>query len=158
MLFEFPPQRFSVDLRRLVQRPLNDVEDELLVRIALEFWYASTDLETEIRLFLETQPSSEHISRAGYLIQRLTRFSCATNERVSDALLAISLLKKPEVFDSVHLREPGKVRKDYLASEWCLNEGLGLKVQKILPFQTRHYEATQRAPMIGNAMDEPFPR
>jgi len=36
-------------------------------------------------------------------------------------------------------------RRDELAVSWGLSEGLGLKAQALIPFQTRHYEAQQRA-------------
>ncbi|RMQ87304.1 hypothetical protein ALP97_00183 [Pseudomonas salomonii] len=36
-------------------------------------------------------------------------------------------------------------RRDELAVSWGLSEGLGLKAQALMPFQTRHYEAEQRA-------------
>ncbi|MBC3302512.1 hypothetical protein H0Z09_15395 [Pseudomonas sp. SWRI18] len=35
-------------------------------------------------------------------------------------------------------------RRDDLAVSWGLSEGLGLKAQALMPFQTRHYEAEQR--------------
>ena len=158
MSFSPPPKRFSAYLRRLVQTPLSQVEDELLIRLALDFWYTSIDLEAEIRLFLASQPNIENIYRAGYLIQRLTRFTCVTDGRVSEALDALRLLKKPQIFDNKPVGDRGNGRVDVLAREWGLSEGLGLKVQSILPYQTRHFEATQRAPMIGRAVEEsPIP-
>jgi hypothetical protein len=158
MSFNLASQRFSAYLRRLVQTPLSQVEDELLIRLALDFWYTSIDLEAEIRLFLASQPKLENIYRAGYLIQRLTRFTCATDGRVSEALDALRLLKKPQIFDNKPVGDRGNGRVDVLAREWGLSEGLGLKVQSILPYQTRHFEATQRAPMIGSAVEEsPIP-
>jgi len=36
-------------------------------------------------------------------------------------------------------------RRDELAMSWGLSEGLGLKVQTLMPFQTRYYAAEQRA-------------
>jgi hypothetical protein len=38
-------------------------------------------------------------------------------------------------------------RRDELAVAWGLTESLGLKIQALMPYQTRHYEAEQRARM-----------
>ncbi|WP_226507504.1 hypothetical protein [Pseudomonas sp. MWU16-30317] len=128
---------FSVPLGILVQQPLNQVNEFALVNAATAFWYSDIDLEVEIRCFLEPGRSELELRRAGYLIERLTRFPCLSDERA-----VIALARLPCWFP--HLRQeseaglPSSRRIDALAMSWGLLKGLGLKAQVILPYQTRH--------------------
>jgi hypothetical protein len=135
----------SDSLDMLVKNPLNQVDDELLVSAAKEFWYSDLSLETALSSFLAKRPDNVAVRRVGYLFERLTRFACATDDRVSEALTALKLVSGARPAVAVPNTGVSSRRFDALAATWGLTEGLGLKAQALLPFQTRHYEATQRA-------------
>lgn len=132
----------------LVKSPLNQADDAALVSVAKAVWYSNSNsnLESEVSAFLRRHTNEVEVRRAGYLLERLTRFACVSDSRVSEAFSALELLLrstpkqevKPQA--AVSLRR----RRDELAAIWGLSEGLGLKAQTLMPFQTRHYEAEQR--------------
>lgn len=136
----------SSALDTLVKHPLNQADDDTLVSAAKAVWYSDVNLVGEVKRFLDGHSSELEVRRAGYLLERFTRFSCVTDSRVLEALEALELFSasasKPNVkpLGTVALRS----RRDELAVSWGLSEGLGLKAQALMPFQTRHYEAQQR--------------
>ncbi|MGY2684065.1 hypothetical protein [Pseudomonas tolaasii] len=136
----------SSALGTLVKSPLNQADDDALVSAAKAVWYSDANLVGEVKDFLDAHSSELELRRAGYLLERFTRFSCVTDNRVVEALHALELFSatasKQDVkpLGVVALRS----RRDELALSWGLSEGLGLKVQALMPFQTRHYEAQQR--------------
>lgn len=138
----------SSALNVLVKSPLNQADDAALVSVAKAVWYSNSNLESEVSAFLRQHTNEVEVRRAGYLLERLTRFACVSDSRVSEAFSALELFSrstpkqevKPQI--AVSLR----TRRDELAVIWGLSEGLGLKAQTLMPFQTRHYEAEQRAP------------
>ncbi|MGH2424051.1 hypothetical protein EJ576_16475 [Pseudomonas sp. C 49-2] len=140
----------SSALDTLVKSPLNQADDEALVSAAKAVWYSDANLVGEVKNFLEAHSSELELRRAGYLLERFTRFSCVTDSRVLEALHAIELFaataSKQDVkpLGVVALRS----RRDELAVSWGLSEGLGLKAQALMPFQTRHYEAEQRGASV----------
>ena len=137
----------SSALDTLVKCPLNQADDAALVSAAKAVWYSNSNLESEVSAFLRRHTNEVEVRRAGYLLERLTRFACVSDSRVSETFSALELFSrstpkqevKPQA--AVSLRR----RRDELAAIWGLGEGLGLKVQTLMPFQTRHYEAEQRA-------------
>lgn len=130
----------STELERLAKLPLDQADDAVLVRVARAFWYSADSLETALNSFLHKRRSDVEVRRAGYLFERLTQFTCATDSRVSEANRALNLVVSHKPSDVVAT----KGRVDRLALSWGLDKGLGLKVQALLPYQTRHFEATQR--------------
>ena len=137
----------SSALDTLVKRPLNQADDAALVSAAKAVWYSKLNLESEVTAFLNCHSDEVEVRRAGYLLERFTRFACVSDSRVSETLNAIELFahstSKNEVIPQATV--PLRRRRDELAIAWGLNEGLGLKAQSLMPFQTRHYEAEQRA-------------
>ncbi|SDG05247.1 hypothetical protein [Pseudomonas abietaniphila] len=136
----------SEALDSLGRGPLSLADDETLISAAQEVWYEHSSLESELRLFLARSPDEVAVRRAGYFLEKLTRFTCLSEERASEALYSLSLLLKryrsqDELSDTpgARLRE----RRDRLALCWGLDEGLGLKIQTLLPYQTRHYAASR---------------
>lgn len=137
----------SSALDTLVKSPLNQADDVALVSAAKVVWYSDLNLESEVSDFLKCHTAELEVRRAGYLLERFTRFACVSDVRVSEALNALELfaystsnqVATPEVV------APLRRRRDELAVSWGLSEGLGLKAQTLMPFQTRHYEAEQRA-------------
>ncbi len=134
-------------LDMLVKSPLNQADDSALVSAAKAVWYSDTSLVGEVKAFLEVHSSEVELRRAGYLLERFTRFSCATDSRVVEVLKVLELFQAAASKQEV--KRQGTValgsRRDELAVSWGLSEGLGLKAQALMRFQTRHYEAEQRS-------------
>lgn len=133
---------------RLAEQPLSQADDGTLVSLAQEVWYEHSSMESELRRFLAGNPAELSARRVGYLLEKLTRFPCATDERVSETLRALSLLMQRfprqaarQEIAATRLSD----RRDELAVSWGLNEGLGIKVQTLLPYQTRHHAAGRNA-------------
>lgn len=127
----------STQLDLLSKKPLDQADDVALVSFALGFWYSDESLESALTLFLNTHRSDVEVQRTGYLLERMTQFTSAKDSRVSEAHSALRLI-------TFHKRDNAvpKGRFDRVALSWGLKEGLGLKVQVLLPYQTRHFSAT----------------
>lgn len=134
----------STELDLLAKRPLDQVDADALVRAAQAVWYSNANLESALDLFLRKKRSEIEVRRAGYLLERLTQFTCLTNERASETLRVLNRVSSHKIGNVV-----AKGRVDRLALSWGLETGLGLKVQALMPFQTRHFEATQRHLITG---------
>jgi hypothetical protein len=134
-------------LDTLVKSPLNQADDAALVSAAKAVWYSNSNLESEVTAFLNCHTDEVEVRRAGYLLERLTRFACVSDIRVSETLNALELFAYSTSSREVtpQAGAPLRRRRDELAVSWGLSEGLGLKAQTLMPFQTRHYEAEQRA-------------
>lgn len=135
-----PEASLSTQLAMLTKLPLDQADDAVLISTAKAVWYSDGSLENALAGFLQAPHSEIEIRRAGYLLERLTQFTCATDARVSETYRALRLVAGSKVVDVTR-----KGRVDRLALSWGLEQGLGLKVQALLPFQTRHFEASQRA-------------
>ncbi|MFD2884738.1 hypothetical protein ACFS4T_28670 [Pseudomonas lini] len=75
----------------LVKRPLNQADDAALVSAAKAVWYSKLNLESEVTAFLNCHSDEVEVRRAGYLLERFTRFACVSDSRVSETLNAIEL-------------------------------------------------------------------
>ncbi|WP_150718091.1 hypothetical protein [Pseudomonas fluorescens] len=137
----------SSALDTLVKRPLNQADDAALVSAAKAVWYSDANLESEVTAFLNCHTDEVEVRRAGYLLERFTRFACVSDSRVLETLNALELFAHSISRQEVTLQSvvPLNQRRDVLAISWGLDEGLGLKVQTLMPYQTRHYAAEQRA-------------
>ncbi|CRM22426.1 MULTISPECIES: hypothetical protein [Pseudomonas] len=131
-------------LRILVKKPLDHADDVALISAAKAVWYSDEDLVGEVKIFLKGCSSELEVRRAGYLLERFTRFSCATDSRVKEALKALELFSASKQYVKPQGAVALRSRRDELAMSWGVSEGLGLKVQTLMPFQTRHYAAEQR--------------
>jgi len=110
-------------------------------------WYSDLDLQSEVNAFLSCHSDELQLRRAGYLLERFTRFACVSDSRALEALTALQLFVGSTSRQGVMVKSglPLHQRRDVLAISWGLDEGLGLKVQALLPYQTRHYAAEQLA-------------
>jgi hypothetical protein len=137
----------SSALDALVKSPLDQADDDALVSAAKAVWYSDLDLESEVNAFLSCHSDELQLRRAGYLLERFTRFACVSDSRALEALTALQLFAGSTSRQGVMVKSglPLHQRRDVLAISWGLDEGLGLKVQALLPYQTRHYAAEQRA-------------
>lgn len=147
MKSSFDGHVLSSALDTLVKSPLNQADDTALVSAAKEVWYSNSNLKSEVTAFLSCHTDDVEVRRAGYLLERFTRFACVSECRVSEALSALELFTHSTSRQAVMPMAvlPLRLRRDELAVSWGLSEGLGLKAQTLMPFQTRHYEAEQRA-------------
>lgn len=130
----------------LVKKPLNQADDTALVSAARAVWYSKDDLVIEVEAFLSGHADELEVRRAGYLLERFTRFACVSESRVLETFGALKLFLRstPRLeLKSQAATVPLRKRRDELAVSWGLSEGLGLKAQTLMPFQTRHYEAEQ---------------
>lgn len=125
-----------------MKEPLDKADGSVLVEAALAYWYTDFDLGPEIQRFLATTSEDIQIRRAAYLVEQFSQFTCATDWRVANAKVALEHLRG-SLLEEVTFA-PCSRRYDKLAASWGLDKGFGLKVQALLPYQTRHYEATQR--------------
>jgi len=137
----------SVALDTLVKSPLNQADDAALVSAAKAVWYTNANLESEVTAFLSRHSAEIEVRRAGYLLERFTRFACVSDSRVLETFNVLELFAFTTSKQDVKLQAvtPLRLRRDELADSWGLSEGLGLKAQTLMPFQTRHYEAEQRS-------------
>ncbi|MHC8322182.1 hypothetical protein ACYZT4_16040 [Pseudomonas sp. GB2N2] len=137
----------SSALDTLVRSPLNQADNAALVSAAKAVWYSDSNLESEVTVFLNCHTDAVEVRRAGYLLERFTRFACVSDMRVSETLNVLELFAHSTSHQEATPQEvtPLRQRRDELAASWGLSEGLGLKAQALMPFQTRHYEAEQRA-------------
>ena len=133
----------SEALDRLGRSPLNQADDDTLISAAHEVWYEHFSLDVELRFFLTRSPDEVAVRRAGYLLEKLTRFTCLSDDRASETLQLLSVLLKNYRHEESS-EVPGtrlSERRDELAVAWGLTEGLGIKAQTLLPYHTRHYAA-----------------
>ncbi|PPS31017.1 hypothetical protein BVY10_10355 [Pseudomonas amygdali pv. morsprunorum] len=123
---------------KLVVNSLREADELALVDAATICWYSKASVEREVSELLRQNLSELELRRLGYLIERFTRFSCMTGSRAKeccDVLMhVLPVVRGPICTTQV------KHRIDELAISWGLVEGLGLKVQVLLPYQTRHFD------------------
>ncbi|VVP69140.1 hypothetical protein PS910_00521 [Pseudomonas fluorescens] len=145
MAKRFDGHVLSSTLGKLAQYPLSQADDDALVSAAKAVWYSESSLVSEAKAFLSHYTDELEMRRAGYLLEKFTRFSCISDNRVAEAFdaLELFLLAVPKQSVQPLAAVPLRHRRDELAVSWGLNEGLGLKVQALMPFQTRHYQAEQ---------------
>jgi hypothetical protein len=125
---------------------LNQADDAALVS-AKAVWYSNSDLEGELAAFLschtdEVERSACRVSARA--IHSLYVYPISACQKLLNALELVAhwTCGQPVTPRTV---TPLRRRRDELAVSWGLSEGLGLKAQILMPFQTRHYEAEQRA-------------
>ncbi|WP_433767529.1 hypothetical protein [Pseudomonas putida] len=137
----------SSALDTLVRSPLDQADDVALISAAKAVWYSDSNLECEVSVFLSCHNDDLQLRRAGYLLERFTRFACVSDTRVSETLNALELFARSTSRKEMaaHTGMPLNQRRDVLAISWGLDEGLGLKAQTLMPYQTRHYAAEQQA-------------
>ena len=142
----FDDHVLSSALDILVRSPLDQADDFALISAAKAVWYSDSSLECEISEFMSSHTDDLQLRRAGYLLERFTRFACVSDSRVSETLSALELFAYARSRQEVEQRSGIALhqRRDTLAVSWGLDEGLGLKAQALMPYQTRHYEAKQR--------------
>jgi hypothetical protein len=132
-------------LYRLASTPLCEASSELLSELALIVWYADNAVAGLQSVLDHMEGGSElMLRRAIYLIDRLRRFPCITNEK------AIQLKKLVAHFNTLkaadHLEETSRSlsiqKPEALAYGWGLDEDVTIQMKHVLQFQTRHYASS----------------
>ncbi|WP_256590953.1 MULTISPECIES: hypothetical protein [unclassified Pseudomonas] len=110
----------SSALGTLVKSPLNQADDAALVSAAKAVWYSNSSIESEVAAFLNCHTDEVEVRRAGYLLERFTRFACVSDVRVSEALNALELFTHSTSRQEVtsHAAAPLRQRRDALAISW----------------------------------------
>jgi len=118
----------DLHFKKAVSASLNDLTAEDLKPIALAVWHE--DYTPNI-----SDLSLEEKRKAGYLLDRLMRFSCVADWRKRELVKLVKQLRDAtvEYFTDKPLSE------EKLAAKWNLSEDVAEALQELLPYQTRHY-------------------
>lgn len=126
-------KRDQINFNKLVDVSLNEATSSLLGEVAKSVWY--TGFIPSLEGLDETA-----IKRAGYVIDRLSRFSC-TDVAQKAALRALVIhIRGGETLEKDESIKDGY--GDKLSLVWGLkDESLGWQFRQILPMQTRHFKS-----------------
>ena len=118
----------DLHFKKAVSASLSDLTAEDLKPIALAVWHE--DYTPNIDAL-----NLEEKRKAGYLIDRLMRFSCVADWRKQELVKLVQQLRDAtvEYFSNKPLSE------EKMAAKWNLSEDIAEALQKLLPYQTRHY-------------------
>lgn len=119
-------------LRKTVSSPLATLSAEDLKPIALAVWHE------EYVPNLNFQDLELHeLQRAGYVVDRLMRFNCVSNDRKRELMELVKDVKNNLPQEFTHASTSQNVEP--LAKKWNLGEDISHAIQALLPYQTRHY-------------------
>lgn len=121
----------DTSLARLVRAPLSQAAPETLIEVALFVWYAPAPLPA-LKRALEALEGVQQ-RRARFALDVIRRYPCIDSER------------RQSLRDLVDLKvsfEGGSMVD--LLNAWGLDETETPNTKAILPYQTRHYAATQK--------------
>lgn len=125
------PSDANTAFQRLVTHHFEQASLEDVKTVALGLWYENfTPDFTQL-----PQNNLQSQCRAGYLIDRLLRYNCVSDERKQALFANLTALKaqlKPTANDNPQV-EP-------LAKHWGLDQDLKRLAKALLPYQTRHYQ------------------
>ncbi|ENV71695.1 hypothetical protein F946_02775 [Acinetobacter johnsonii ANC 3681] len=115
---------------RLVSSEFSLVSFEDVKTVALAMWHEN---------FV---PQVKHLSEfsakaAGYIVDKLMRFNCVSQELKAKLRNVLTELKAKFSFTPVKVKNCDK-----LAQNWGLAEDLKQQVRELLEYQTRHYKHT----------------
>lgn len=125
------PNNANTAFERLVTRHFEQASLEDVKTVALGLWYE--DFTPDFTQLPQTNLQSQF--RAGYLVDRLLRYNCVSDERKKTLFANVTALKahlKPTANDNPQV-EP-------LAKNWGLDQDLKRLAKELLPYQTRHYQ------------------
>ncbi len=125
------PTDTNTAFERLVTHDFGQASLEDVKTVALGLWYQ--DFTPDFTQLPTTNRQSQ--LRAGYLVDRLLRYNCVSDERKRLLFASVSALKshlKPPTSSNPHV-EP-------LAKNWGLDQDLKRLAKQLLPYQTRHYQ------------------
>lgn len=132
-------------LYRLASAPLCEASSELLAELALVVWYADSAVPG-LQSVLDCMVVGPELMlrRAIYLIDRLRRFPCITNEKASQLKRVVdnfSALKATEYSGNIPSHSCFR-GSEVLACAWGINEDVNRQMKFILHYQTRSYAAS----------------
>lgn len=130
-------------LYRLASAPLCEASSELLAELALIVWFADDAVESIQYILSNDMAGCTGLMRrrALYLVDRLRRFPCITNEKATllKALVTSNDFLKPAFFTKKADRLLSGSRLERLAYDWGLEDDVGRQMKDVLELQTRHY-------------------
>ncbi|MCL8307621.1 hypothetical protein [Pseudomonas putida] len=139
---------FNDNLLELVSDPFRDQDSQKLIETAVVVWYGDIAL---LQGFSEIarNPSIDDASKkkALYILDTLRRYPCVSAERkqVAKEIILKNIVLKSRSGDSLAEERVKTFMLDRLAFEWGLSEDVSALMKDVLPYQTRHYAATQNA-------------
>lgn len=116
--------------RKIVNSPLSDISVEELKPIALGIWHEGYTPNLH-------GLNDEELQKAGYLLDRLMRFNCVSNNRKLELMAIVAEVKLS--LKNTLSSPPSSISVEPLARKWNLTEDISLLIQPLLKFQTRHY-------------------
>ncbi|EIJ36687.1 hypothetical protein [Thiothrix nivea] len=125
------PTDANIAFERLVSHEFDQASLDDVKVVALGIWYQ--DFTPDFNHLPQT--SLQARLRAGYLVDRLLRYNCVTDERKKLLFANVSKLRsllKPPVSTNPQV-EP-------LAKSWGLEHDLKRLAKDLLEYQTRHYQ------------------
>lgn len=120
---------------KFVRSPLSEISVEDFKPLALAIWYEGFTPNVY-------GLKSNELQKAGYLLDRLMRFNCVSDDRKLELMKIVSdvrLSLKQNLHSPLSLADV-----EPLAQKWNLDEDISLIIQQLLPFQTRHYQLSRR--------------
>ncbi|WML91707.1 hypothetical protein RCF98_05055 [Thiothrix lacustris] len=125
------PTDANTAFERLVTRDFDQASLEDVKTVALGLWYQ--DFIPDFTQLPVTNLQSQR--RAGYLVDRLLRYNCVSDERKRALFADVTALK-------IHLKPAASTKPnvELLAKNWGLDQDLKRLAKELLPYQTRHYQ------------------
>lgn len=114
---------------RLVSQDFNSASFDDVKVVALAVWH-----ENFVPVVKGLSDSAK--KAAGYLVDKLMRFNCVSNELKKQLGVLLESLKNTVVTSPANMKKKGCEK---LAQSWGLVSDLKLQVRQLLEFQTRHY-------------------
>lgn len=116
--------------RQAVNSSLATLSAEDLKPIALAVWHE--DYAPNLN-----DMNLDELKKAGYVVDRLMRFNCVSNDRKLELMRLVKGIKQTLPQESLTVSVSQDVEP--LARKWNLSEDISCAIQVLLPYQTRHY-------------------
>ena len=140
------PERFIDNLLELVSSPFREQGSQKLVNVAVAVWYGEIVLLQGFSKVAK-DPNIDDLSKkkALYIFDTLRRYPCVSAKRkqVAKQMISESTVLKGRSGDPLAEMRVKNFLLDRLAFEWGLSEDVSALMKDVLPYQTRHYAATQ---------------
>lgn len=120
-------ERAQHSFNKLVASDLRSASAEDLAELALSVWHEKFVPDV-------SQLKGAQALKAGYLLDRLMRYDVVKQEQKKNLVHTVSLLRTTNT-----LQLPVDRKSDKLAAKWGIDEDVRSQLQKLMPYQTRHY-------------------
>lgn len=146
-MLQIPRDSVFPQLAALARIPPGKVPPADLCNLARALWYGADVSVSGINQSINQVLGDLQCQRqALYLLDVLSRFSCMGEERAATlrGIVASGASLKPRCPCANAARRVARYELDPKAHAWGLEEDICRQMQYVLPFQTRHYAASQR--------------